>query len=70
MDIFAKFGICLICILALVLFAVTPSTATSEYMGGSLSEAAPASPSRHQGNGSGTQFALDMNNRTEQPHGS
>ncbi|MEM7635723.1 MAG: hypothetical protein AAF299_14240 [Pseudomonadota bacterium] len=29
MDSFSKFGICLICMLALVLLAVTPNSATS-----------------------------------------
>lgn len=70
MDIFAKFGICLICILALVLFAVTPSTATSEYIADAVTEAVPASPSHDQGSNPGKLFALNMNNRTVQLHGS
>lgn len=30
MNMFSKFGVCLICMLALVLLAVTPNTATSD----------------------------------------
>lgn len=64
MDIFAKFGICLICILALVLFAVTPSTATSDYSADTLTEAVPANPPHYQGSDLKKLFALNMNYRT------
>jgi len=38
MDGFSKFGFCLICMLALVLLAVTPNSATSNGVTGSLDE--------------------------------
>jgi hypothetical protein len=43
MDGFSKFGVCLICMLALVLLAMTPNTATSNGIVGSLDKPAPAS---------------------------
>ncbi len=42
MDGFSKFGICLICMLALLLLAVTPYTATPDGGVGSVGERAPA----------------------------
>lgn len=38
MDSFSKFGFCLICMLALVLLAVTPNSATSNGIAGSQNE--------------------------------
>ena len=43
MNGFSKFGICLICMLALVLLAMTPNTTTSNGVVGFLSEPAPTS---------------------------
>ncbi|MGB5215547.1 MAG: hypothetical protein WBN88_18125 [Anderseniella sp.] len=43
MDGFSKFGICLICMLALVLLAMTPNSATSNGIVGSLDNPIPAS---------------------------
>jgi len=42
MDGFSKFGICLICMLALVLLAMTPNSATSNGIVGSLDNPIPA----------------------------
>jgi len=57
MDIYSKFGIYLICILALVLLAVTPGTATPDDMTSSLSGLAPASLLHHQQNNHKRSFA-------------
>ena len=43
MDGFSKFGFCLICMLALVLLAVTPNSATSVGVAGSLGQPEPVS---------------------------
>lgn len=43
MDGFSKFGVCLICMLALVLLAITPNTAASNGIVGSLDKPVPAS---------------------------
>ena len=43
MDSFSKFGFCLICMLALVLLAVTPNSATSNGIAGSQGQPAPTS---------------------------
>ncbi|NNJ75620.1 MAG: hypothetical protein HKP56_10710 [Anderseniella sp.] len=43
MDDFSKFGFCLIGMLALVLLAVTPNSATSNGIAGSLGHPAPVS---------------------------
>lgn len=43
MNIYSKFGVCLICMLALVLLAVTPSTATWDNAISSASTPAPTS---------------------------
>ena len=48
MNIYSKFGICLICMLALVLLAVSPGTATPDDMISSLSGLAPAILLHHQ----------------------
>jgi hypothetical protein len=41
MNMFSKFGVCLICMLALVLLAVTPNSATSNVSLDSSTEHAP-----------------------------
>ncbi len=47
MNIYSKFGICLICMLALVLLAVTPGVATSDGMIGAMSGPTPANLQHH-----------------------
>lgn len=45
MNMFSKFGVCLICMLALVLLAVTPNSATSDVSVDSSIKHAPQPPS-------------------------
>lgn len=68
MNIFSKFGICLICMLALVLLAVTPNTAASDDIVGSLYEPVPTSLPQHQQGDPRRSFAFGVNTVTVQNH--
>ena len=68
MNIYSKFGVCLICMLALVLLAVTPSTATWNNAVTTLGTPAPTSLQHDLQSDIKRSFALTID--TAHTHGS